>query len=56
MVDIDREPRYNGNSNVTVKGDDIMLNDKEIGQRIALLREEKEYTQEQISLLLNVTP
>lgn len=33
-----------------------MLNDKEIGQRIALLRKEKEYTQEQLSVLLNVTP
>ena len=33
-----------------------MLNDNEIGQRIALLRKEKEYTQEQISVLLNVTP
>jgi tellurite methyltransferase len=33
-----------------------MLNAKEIGQRIALLRKEKEYTQEQLSVLLNVTP
>ncbi len=33
-----------------------MQNDKEIGQRIALLRKEREYTQEQISILLNVTP
>lgn len=33
-----------------------MLNDNEIGQRIALLRKEKGYTQEQISSILSVTP
>jgi tellurite methyltransferase len=33
-----------------------MPNDNEIGRRIALLRKEREYTQEQISLILNVTP
>ena len=33
-----------------------MLNDNVIGQRIALLRKERGYTQEQISLILNVTP
>lgn len=33
-----------------------MLNDNEVGQRIALLRKEKGYTQEQISLIINVTP
>ena len=33
-----------------------MFNDNEIGQRIALLRKERGYTQEQISILLNVTP
>lgn len=33
-----------------------MLNDNEIGQRIALLRKERGYTQEQISFILNVTP
>ncbi len=33
-----------------------MLNDNEIGQRIALLRKKSGYTQEQISLKLNVTP
>jgi len=33
-----------------------MLNNNEIGQRIALLRKEGGYTQEQISFILNVTP
>lgn len=33
-----------------------MHNDNEIGKRIALLRKERRYTQEQISLILNVTP
>lgn len=33
-----------------------MLNDNSIGQRIALLRKEKDYTQEQMSMLLNITP
>jgi tellurite methyltransferase len=33
-----------------------MYNNNEIGRRIALLRKEKGYTQEQISLVLNVTP
>ena len=33
-----------------------MRNDYEIGQRIALLRKESGYTQEQISLILSVTP
>jgi len=33
-----------------------MLNNNEIGQRIALLRKERGYTQEQISFILNVTP
>lgn len=33
-----------------------MVNDNEVGQRIALLRREKGYTQEQISFVLHVTP
>ncbi|MBP2642694.1 MAG: transcriptional regulator, family [Firmicutes bacterium] len=33
-----------------------MHNDNEIGQRIAVLRKERGYTQEQIGFLLNVTP
>ncbi|CQR73009.1 transcriptional repressor DicA [Sporomusa ovata DSM 2662] len=33
-----------------------MSNDNNIGQRIALLRKQRGYTQEQTSLLLNVTP
>lgn len=33
-----------------------MCNNNEIGRRIALLRKEKEYTQEQLSHILNVTP
>ncbi len=33
-----------------------MLNDNSIGQRIAFLRKEKDYTQEQMSMLLNITP
>lgn len=33
-----------------------MINNNEIGKRIALLRKERGYTQEQISIILNVTP
>lgn len=33
-----------------------MINNNEIGKRIALLRKERGYTQEQMSMLLNVTP
>lgn len=33
-----------------------MINNNEIGKRIALLRKERGYTQEQISVILNVTP
>ena len=33
-----------------------MFNYKDIGQRIVLLRKEKSYTQEQLGVLLNVTP
>lgn len=34
----------------------MMINNNEIGKRIALLRKERGYTQEQISIILNVTP
>lgn len=33
-----------------------MINDNEIGRRIAMQRKERGYTQEQISLILNATP
>lgn len=56
-MDFNNNQRYNSNIviDITEKGRLIMLNGNEIGQRIALLRKEKSYTQEQISTLLNVT-
>jgi tellurite methyltransferase len=56
-VDFNSIQSYNDivSTDIIEEEDKIMLNDNEIGQRIALLRKERGYTQEQISLNLNVT-